>query len=40
MLVSATSQELWRAANRALLEAKRPPKNRVVFFDSDTPTGG
>ena len=30
---AATSQELWRAANRALLEAKRPPKNRVVFFD-------
>ena len=24
-------QELWRAANQALLEAKRPPKNRVVF---------
>ncbi len=26
------SQELWRAANRALLEAKHPPKNRIVFF--------
>ena len=25
-------QELWRAANRALLEAKQPPKNRVVFY--------
>src|SRR5262245_15313121 len=24
-------QELWRAANQALLIAKRPPKNRVVF---------
>jgi two-component system cell cycle response regulator len=24
--------ELWRAANQALLAAKRPPKNRVVFF--------
>ncbi len=30
---AATSQDLWRAANRALLEAKRPPKNRVVFFE-------
>jgi diguanylate cyclase (GGDEF)-like protein len=30
---AASSQDLWRAANRALLEAKRPPKNRVVFFD-------
>jgi diguanylate cyclase (GGDEF)-like protein len=28
-----TPQELWRAANWALLEAKRPPKNRVVFFE-------
>ena len=25
-------QDLWRAANQALLEAKRPPKNRVVFY--------
>jgi len=24
--------ELWRAANQALLRAKRPPKNQVVFF--------
>ena len=24
--------ELWRAANQALLAAKRPPKNRVVFY--------
>jgi len=24
--------ELWRGANQALLSAKRPPKNRVVFF--------
>lgn len=30
---AASSQDLWRAANRALLAAKRPPKNRVVFFD-------
>ena len=29
-------QDLWRAANAALLVAKRPPKNRVVFFQ---PTG-
>lgn len=27
-----SAHELFRAANRALLEAKRPPKNRVVFF--------
>jgi len=26
------AQELWRAANQALLTAKIPPKNRVVFF--------
>jgi diguanylate cyclase (GGDEF)-like protein len=25
-------QDLWRAANQALLEAKRPPKNQVVFY--------
>jgi len=25
-------QDLWRAANQALLRAKRPPKNRVVFY--------
>jgi len=29
--------ELWRGANQALLQAKRPPKNRVVFFQ---PAGG
>jgi diguanylate cyclase (GGDEF)-like protein len=28
-------QELWRAANQALLAAKRPPKNRVVFHSDD-----
>jgi len=28
---AADAQDLWRAANRALLEAKRPPKNQVVF---------
>ena len=27
-----TAAELWRAANRALLAAKRTPKNQVVFF--------
>jgi len=27
-----TSQEMWRAANQALLLAKRPPKNNVVFY--------
>jgi len=26
-----TPQDLWRAANAALLLAKRPPKNQVVF---------
>jgi diguanylate cyclase (GGDEF)-like protein len=26
------AKDLWRAANRALLAAKRTPKNRVVFF--------
>ncbi|HEV2106027.1 MAG TPA: GGDEF domain-containing protein, partial [Candidatus Eisenbacteria bacterium] len=25
-------QDLWRAANQALLKAKRPPKNQVVFW--------
>ena len=29
-------ESLWRAANRALLIAKRPPKNRTVFY-SDLP---
>lgn len=27
--------ELWRVANRALLEAKQPPKNQVVFYRPD-----
>jgi diguanylate cyclase (GGDEF)-like protein len=27
-------RELWRTANRALLEAKRPPKNQVVFYST------
>lgn len=29
-----TPEELWRSANRALLAAKQPPKNQVVFFGS------
>jgi len=29
------AQELWRAANRALLVAKQPPKNRVVFYEGN-----
>ena len=28
----ATAADLWRAANQALLIAKRPPKNQVVFY--------
>jgi len=28
----STGADLWRAANQALLEAKHPPKNRVVFY--------
>jgi diguanylate cyclase (GGDEF)-like protein len=36
-----TPADLWRAANQALLKAKRPPKNRVVFFEpaADTRLG-
>jgi diguanylate cyclase (GGDEF)-like protein len=30
-----TAETLWRRANQALLEAKQPPKNRVVFFRRD-----
>jgi diguanylate cyclase (GGDEF)-like protein len=30
--------DLWRAANQALLLAKRPPKNQVVFYSPPTPT--
>ena len=29
---AASAEELWRSANQALLRAKRPPKNKVVFF--------
>ncbi len=32
--------ELWRVANQALLEAKRPPKNRVVFYRAPDPRSG
>jgi diguanylate cyclase (GGDEF)-like protein len=30
------AQELWRAANQALLRAKHPPKNQVVFYTPAT----
>jgi diguanylate cyclase (GGDEF)-like protein len=33
-----TPQDLWRAANQALLRAKRPPKNQVVFFSAPRDT--
>jgi GGDEF domain-containing protein len=26
------ASDLWRAANQALLMAKRPPKNQIVFY--------
>lgn len=28
-------QDLWRVANQALLKAKRPPKNQVVFYERE-----
>jgi len=34
-----TPEDLWRFANRALLVAKEPPKNRIVFF-AELATGG
>jgi diguanylate cyclase (GGDEF)-like protein len=34
-----TPEDLWRFANKALNEAKKPPKNRVVFY-SELPNGG
>lgn len=34
-----SAETLWRRANQALLEAKQPPKNRVVFFRPG-PSGG
>jgi GGDEF domain-containing protein len=30
--------DLWRAANQALLEAKLPPKNRIVVAAPPPPT--
>ena len=30
------SDSLWRAANQALLRAKQPPKNQVVFYEDPT----
>jgi diguanylate cyclase (GGDEF)-like protein len=35
-----SAEELWRAANRALLTAKQPPKNRVVFYRDPQPETG
>jgi diguanylate cyclase (GGDEF)-like protein len=32
-----SSEDLWRAANQALLRAKRPPKNKVVFYSASAP---
>ncbi len=38
-----TPADLWRAANLALLKAKRPPKNQVVFYSkadsTESPSG-
>ena len=34
-----SAEDLWRFANRALLVAKRPPKNQIVFFSELPPTG-
>ena len=34
-----SAETLWRRANQALLEAKQPPKNRVVF-SPPRPAGG
>jgi len=36
---ASSAAELWRAANRALLVAKAPPKNRVVFVADPRPQG-
>ena len=30
-----SGEDLWRAANQALLIAKQPPKNQVVFYSPD-----
>jgi diguanylate cyclase (GGDEF)-like protein len=38
-LDAETPEDLWRFANKALLEAKKPPKNRVVFY-SELQNGG
>jgi len=32
---ATTVGDLWRAANHALLRAKRPPKNQIVFYSSE-----
>jgi diguanylate cyclase (GGDEF)-like protein len=36
---AASAEDLWRIANQALLEAKQPPKNRVVFWTAKAPGG-
>ena len=38
-LDAETPEDLWRFANKALLEAKKPPKNRIVFY-SELASGG
>jgi diguanylate cyclase (GGDEF)-like protein len=38
-LDAETPEDLWRFANRALLVAKEPPKNRIVFFSEATQDG-
>jgi diguanylate cyclase (GGDEF)-like protein len=35
-----TADELWRRANLALLEAKRPPKGKVVFWEKPADGAG
>jgi diguanylate cyclase (GGDEF)-like protein len=32
---ASNAQDLWRAANRALLAAKRTPKNQVIFYRAE-----
>jgi diguanylate cyclase (GGDEF)-like protein len=34
-----SGEDLWRAANQALLRAKRPPKNKVVFYSPQHSAG-
>jgi len=39
-LDAETPEDLWRFANKALLEAKKPPKNRIVFYAELSSDGG